>query len=64
MIERIYKCDLCGDKYPNERLIPIYWASSAPTFRRATHAEAINCEHHLCINCVNSVAALNTEGFL
>lgn len=61
MIERKYKCDLCGDEYPREErdmlLLGIYWIDFPE--RGWEVREALNCEHHICRTCIISIQKIN-----
>jgi hypothetical protein len=56
MIDRAYRCDLCRDIHdPNvDAFYGIYWEGNRQLVERPVRT----VEHHLCLKCIQDVAAL------
>jgi hypothetical protein len=65
MIERTYKCDLCGSIHDRKDLVPVKWAYNSAKCReglsRYGGIGSDQAEHHLCSRCIEDVAALAQE---
>lgn len=59
MIERTYRCDLCRDQHPLEKLIPIRWGSD----NHCSVAEPVygQSERHLCRRCIADIKAMPAD---
>lgn len=61
MIERRYKCDLCGDEHKlGDGLVPIHWENKTRFIKAPVQLQA---EHHLCRPCLSCAAALWEKEF-
>jgi len=56
MIEKTYKCNLCRDAKPIEKMIGLYWASSA-----WIEKDPRLTENHICVGCLRNVVEIDNK---
>lgn len=58
-IDRTYRCDLCNDLHDPkvDAFYGIYWASGD----RLEMRPVFTVEHHLCLKCIQGVAAIHEK---
>jgi hypothetical protein len=59
MVEKTYRCNLCGETGKPERLLGILWSYNGFFQRSAIEAvDPKTSEHHLCSKCVYDLRAI------